>query len=199
MLESLANLPNLPNLSGIFATLLNVATETNRHVDATPLEGRSFAIAIDELPQDIAIKVENGKVIGLTEDEVIGADVTVSGNIKAIINMIQNEETGLDSDELYIAGKVSTAKYFQHFLASLSVDWQGFFAKFLPDELASKTADAIEQGIEFAKGSGEKLAESLRTYLLDEKKLLVTQSEFQQFKQQVQQLHHRLDTLLNQV
>ncbi len=192
-------LPSLPNLSDIFATLLNLATETNHQVDVSPLEGRSFAISIDELPQDIAIKVENGKVIGLNEDEVIGADVTVSGNIKAIINMIQDEETGLDSDELYIAGKISTAKYFQHFLASLSVDWQGFFAKFLPDELASKTADVVEQGIEFAKGSGEKLAESLRTYLLDEKKLLVRKSEFQHFTQQIQQLHQQLDLLLKQL
>ncbi len=188
----------LPSLSTIFSSLLNLAAETNRQADVRPLEGRSFSISIDEFPQDIAIKVENGKIIALDEDEIINADVTISGNVQAIINMIQDEESGLDSDELYIAGKISTAKHFQHFLASLSVDWQGFFAKFLPDDLASKTADAVEQGIAFAKGSGEKLAESLRTYLLDEKKILIAQSEFHQFKQQIKQFNEQLDRLLKQ-
>lgn len=187
-----------PSLSKLFSVLLNLAAETNRQADISPLEGRSFAIAIDELPQDIGIHVKNGKVLPLEAAEIVTADVTVSGNVKAIINMIQNEETGLDNDELYIAGKISTAKHFQHFLASLSVDWQGFFAKFLPDELATKTADAVEQGLQFAKGSGEKLLENLRKYLIEDKQLLVSQAEFQELKQQIQQLNHHLDKLLHQ-
>lgn len=187
-----------PSLSKLFSVLLNLAAETNRQADITPLEDRSFAIAIDELPQDIGIHVKNGKVLPLEAAEIVTADVTVSGNVKAIINMIQNEETGLDNDELYIAGKISTAKHFQHFLASLSVDWQGFFAKFLPDELATKTADAVEQGLQFAKGSGEKLLENLRKYLIEDKQLLVSQAEFQELKQQIQQLNHSLDKLLHQ-
>lgn len=186
------------SLSHLFATLLNLAAETNRQADLAPLEGRSFAVAIDELPQDIAISVEGGKISALDENTDGEADVTISGNIKAILNMIKNEESGLDSDELYIAGKISTAKHFQHFLASLSVDWQGFFDKFLPEELAGKAADALEQGLHFAKGSGEKLAESLRVYLIDKKQLLVSQSAFDDFKQQLEQFNQRLDKLLKQ-
>ncbi len=188
-------LPRL-SLSHLFAALLNLAAETNRRADVAPLEGRSFAIVIDELPQDIAIRVANGKVLALDEDKVIHADVTVSGNIKAIVNMIQDEASGLDSDELYITGKISTAKYFQHFLASLSVDWQGFFGKFLPDTMAGKAAEATEQGLHFVRGGGEKLVAGLRTYLLEEKKLLVTRSEFKQLQRQIHQLHQYLDELL---
>lgn len=187
----------LPSLSKGFATLLNLATKTNQQIDMTPLEGRSFSLAIDELPQDIAIKIENGKVEELSAENL--ADVTISGNIKAIINMIQDEADGLDSDELYISGKIGAAKHFQHFLADLSIDWQGFFSQFLPKEIADKTAEAVEQGIHFAKASAEQLAENVKHYILSDKKLLVTRSEYLQFKQETEQLTEKIEQLLKQL
>lgn len=187
-----------PSLSKLFAMLLNLAIDINQDADTDALEGRSFAVAIDELPQDIGITVENGKVVALDDAHIPDADVTVSGNIKAIINMIQNED-GLDNDELYIAGKISTAKHFQHFLASLSIDWQGFFAKFMPEDSASKFADAIEQSIHFAKGSAEQFGEGLKKYLLEDKKLFVTRTEFEALRDSVDALNARLDALLEKL
>lgn len=191
-------LPTL-SLSTIFTKLLNLAVETNPNIDLLPLEGRSFAITIDELPQDIGIKVINQHIIALTDDEIASADVTVSGNIRAIINMIQNESDGLENDDLYIAGKISTAKNFQHFLASLRIDWQGFFAKFLPEQVAYKTADVVEQSLQFAKGSSEQLIDSLKSYLLEDKKLFVSRSEFKQHQTTLLTFTHRLDAILQQL
>lgn len=186
-------------LSTIFAKLLNLAAETNEQIALTALEGRSIAISIDEFPQDIAIKISQGVVLPIDDDEQADVDVTISGNIKAILNMIQHEETGLDSDELYIAGKISTAKQFQHFLASLSIDWEGFFGRFLPESLANKTAEAVQQGIHFAKGSAEQITQSLQDYLIDEKKLFVTQAEFNEFSSGITVLNRRLETLLDKL
>ncbi|MGY0400207.1 MAG: SCP2 sterol-binding domain-containing protein, partial [Ostreibacterium sp.] len=157
------------SLSKLFARLINIATSYNKTTDLTPLEGCSFVIAVDELPQDIGIHVAKGKILALSGDEMSQADVTVSGNIKAIINMIQNEGTAFDSDELYIAGKISTAKHFQHFLATLVIDWQSFFSQFMSEKLANKTADALTQGIHFAKGGAEQLKQDFKRYLLEDK------------------------------
>lgn len=186
------------SLSKLFAMLLNLAVDLNQQADTAVLEGRSFAVAIDELPQDIGIKVENGKIVALADEHIPDADVTVSGNIKAIINMIQNED-GLDSDELYIAGKISTAKHFQHFLASLSVDWRGFFAKFMSEDNAGKFADAVEQSLHFAKGSAEQFGEGLKKYLLEDKQLFVTRTEFETLRDSVDTLNARLDALLQKL
>ncbi|PIE45748.1 MAG: hypothetical protein CSA44_02015 [Gammaproteobacteria bacterium] len=189
----------LPSFSNVFAALLNLAAQSNTNIDTATIEGRSFVITIDEFPQDIGIKVKNGKVLALDDDEVSLADVTFSGNIKAIINMIKNEETGLDSDELYVTGKISAAKNFQHFLASLAIDWQGFFNQFLPDEMAEKTATFVEQGITVTRGNIEQLSQKLKHYLLEEKKIVLTRQEFSTWRQQVDDLHTRLDLLINQL
>lgn len=183
-----------PTLSKWFAALLNMATINNAKVDISALEGRSFAIAIDELPQDIAVKIENAQVYALADEAIATVDVTVSGNIKAILNMIRDED-GLDADELYIAGKISTARHVQHFLSSLSIDWQGFFARFLPESTAIKAADAIEQGIHFAKGSAENFAESLKRYVIEDKRLLVARHELEQFSEDLQRFEQRLNAL----
>lgn len=181
-----------PSLSAVFATLLNLAAANNRYVEVAPLSGRSFVIAINELPQDIAITVENDKFTALADDDITHADVTISGSIKAVVNMIQDAD-GLDNDELYIVGKIAAAKQLQHFLASLSVDWQGFFSRFLPDEIAAKVADACEQGLHFARGGAEQLAEALKRYIIEDQQLLVRRQEMQQLRNDIAKLQLRLN------
>lgn len=186
-------------LSRLFVQLLNLARRTNTAVDLSPLEGRSFVLSIDELPQDIAIMVENQQITVLPETQIPTADVTISGNVKAIIAMIQDTDDGLDSDELYIAGKMNTAKRFQTFLASLSVDWENFLGQFLPADIAQKGAAVIEQSIHFTKGGMEQLSQSLQHYLLHDKKILLTQAELQHFSKDVAAIHQRLDDWIAQL
>lgn len=183
----------LPSLSRALVGLLNAVIEENAAFDLNQLEGRSLAITIDELPQDIAFQVQNQRLQELPVEQLHTADVTISGNIKAIINMLQDADTGLESDELYITGKISTAKHFQHFLSSLSLDWQAIFRKMLPEPLAEKVGDAVTQGLHFSKGAAEQMGERLKTYLLDEKKYLVRKSELAQLSQDIQALHQQLD------
>lgn len=186
-------------LSRLFAQLLSLAHRHNAAVDLSPLEGRSFVLSIDELPQDIAIVVENQHITVLPAEQIPVADVTISGNVKAILAMIQDTDEGLDSDELYIAGKMNTAKRFQTFLASLSVDWESFLSQFLPTEIAQKGTAAIEQSIHFAKGGAEQLRQSLQHYLIHDKKILVTQAELQDFSKDIAAIHQRLDNLITQL
>lgn len=186
-------------LSRIFAQLLNLAHRNNSELDIAPLEGRSFVLSIDELPQDIAIVVQNNTITSLPEEHIPEADVIISGNIKAILAMIQDTDDGLESDELYIAGKINTAKRFQTFLGSLSVNWENFLNQFLPDDMAQKGAAAIEQGLHFAKGSVEQLNQHLQHYLIHEKKILVTQSELHELKQSIKTLNQRLDNCFNKL
>ncbi len=185
----------LPSFSVVLVNLLNAVIEGNHELDLTNLEGRSLAISIDESPQDIAFYVENQQLKALEESQIHTADVTISGNIKAIINMLQDEDTGLDSDELYITGKISTAKYFQHFLASLSLDWQRIFQKVLPEPAAEKVGNAVAQGIHFSKGAAEQCSEQLRNYLVNEKKYLIKKEELVELAKDIHRLNQRLDSL----
>lgn len=182
-----------PSFSVAFATLLNAASKVHPDIDTAALEGRSFCVAIDELPQDIAIRVDEGLVVALEEAEV--ADVTISGSLKAIVYMISHTEDGLENDDLYIAGKISTARQFQQFLAGFSLDWQRFFAQFMPEAQAAKTAAAVEQGLHVAKGSAEQLGQGIKDYLLHEKKLVVQQPELDELADGIAELHQRLDEL----
>lgn len=187
----------LPTLSNAFATLLNIANKTHPVIDTSVLEGHSFCLAIDELPQDIAIRIDNERVLVLDEAEV--PDVTISGSLKAVLYMIANEQDGLENDDLYISGKISTARQFQHFLSGFSLDWQAFFAQFMSDDNASKTAEALEQGLHAAKGGVDELKAGLKRYLIDEKKLLVARPELDKLAAEITRLHERLDQLLTQV
>ncbi len=182
------------SLSKIFASVLNLASDNAKETNIDELENRSFAIAIDEFPQDIGIRAENGKIYPLSDEEIPNADVMISGNVKAVLNMIQNRD-GLESDELYIAGKISTARCFQNFLSNLAIDWQGLFEKFMSPEAAKKSVDALAQGVHFAKASKDKALEGLRTYLIEDKKLFVSRSELDDLKGDICELRQRLDAL----
>lgn len=186
----------LPSLSKAFAALLNLAAKVQPQIDITPLEGRSFTVAIDELPQDIAICVENGRVNAIADEQLADVDVIISGSLKAVIYMITHENDGLENDDLYIMGKISTARQFQHFLASLTLDWQGFFAQFMPDDKAAKAADAVEQGLHVAKGSAEQLGRGIKNYVINDKKWVVTNDELDALRADIQALNRRLDALL---
>ncbi len=187
----------LPTLSQAFAGLLNLARKTQPHIDTAPLEGHSFCIAIDELPQDISFTVVEGRVEALSDNVV--PDVTISGSLKAIVYMITHENDGLENDDLYVAGKIASARQVQHFLASFSLDWQAFFNQFMPDNMASKTAAAVEQGFQAARGGVETLGLRLKDYLIKEKQVVVQQSELEHFANEVKSLHQRLDDLSQRV
>lgn len=187
----------LPTLSNAFATLLNIANKAHPTIDTHAIEGRSFCVAIDELPQDIAIRIDNGRVVALEDNEV--PDVTISGSLKAILYMITNEQDGLENDDLYISGKISTARQFQQFLAGFSLDWQGFFSQFMSDDNATRAASVVEQGIHVAKGGAEALKTHLRSYLIDDKKILVTRPEFDEWADGVSVLFSRIDHLLTKI
>ncbi len=187
----------IPTLSEAFSALLNVAAKTQPHIDTGTLEGRSLCVAIDELPQDVSIRIEAGRVVPLAEDEL--PDVTISGSLKAIIYMISHENDGLENDDLYIAGKIGTARQFQHFLASFSLDWQAFFNQFMPEGMASKTAEAVQQGLHVARGGVEELGQRVKDYVINDKQWLVTQPEFEQLREGIADFNHRLDVLLNRL
>lgn len=188
-----------PSLSVVFAKLLALAIRANPTVDTSHLEGRSFALNIDEFPQVIGIKFEHNQISALNHDALSTADVTLSGNIKAILTMIKGDEDSLNNEDLYLAGKMSSAKHFQQFLSALSVDWQGFFSQILPSPLAEKTAEAVEQGLDFAKDGLETLTQQLKCYLIEDKKLFISRAEFESLHQQTRQLVNRIERLrLNQ-
>ena len=186
----------IPSFSKVFSILLNIANKATQNTDIENLEGRSFVIAINEFPQNIGIAVEEKKIIPLDDEKIANADVIISGNLRAVLNMVQNESNDLDSDELYISGKMNTAKNFQHFMANLAIDWQHFFAQMLPPDAARKTSEAIEQGILFAKSSKDQLVDKLSVYLLEEKKLIITKNELYQHKNDLQQFCDRLDKMI---
>lgn len=183
------------SLSQLFAAVLNMAVKANPDADTTVLEGRSFAIAIDELPQDIAITIENAQIIAVPEEAVSNADVIVSGNIKAILEMIKNQDDGLEDDALYISGKISTAKRFQQFLGTLGMNWQVFLTQFMSEDKANKLAEAIEQSLHVAKGGAEQLGEGLKNYIMHDKQWLVRQVELDELSRGIAALHQRIDEL----
>ncbi len=185
----------LPSLSHLFAGLLNIAVKLHPEADTTALHGHSFAIAIDELPQDIAIRVQDGKIVAVAEAEVADVDVIVSGNLKAVLKMLQDEEAGLDNDALYISGKISTLKRFQHFINGLGIHWQAFFAQFMDDNKAAKLTQAIEQSLHVAKGGIEQLGQGIKQYVIDDKQWLVSQAELDEFSRAITMFYQRLDRL----
>lgn len=182
------------NLSKAFVALLNLGLKAQPNINIESLEGRSFAIAIDELPQDIAIRIENATISAVEEQDIPQVDVTISGSLKAIIAMIQNSDDGLESDDLYIIGKISTAKLFQQFLASFSLDFQSFFAQFMSEENASKTATFVEQGLHVAKGGIERVGMCIKEYV-EKKQLVVNNTELSAMRDEIMQLHQRIDAL----
>ncbi len=186
-----------PSLSQLFAGLLNLASRTQPDIDQTHLVGRSFCLAIDELPQDIGIVFTEDAIKALPENTL--PDVTISGNVAAIVAMITDKEDGLESDALYIAGKISTAKHFQRYLSQFTLDWQYLFSKFMNETTATKTAEAVEQALHVAKGGAEQVQAAIKDYILEEKKWLVKQDELEAFSQGIAQLQRQIHQLSSRI
>lgn|GEM_PF-6491975 len=186
------------SLSAVFAKLFNLASKQQDNIDLSTLEGRYFTLAIDELPQDINLLVENQQFLPVTKRHTVEehtADVVISGNIKAVLAMLQGQ-SNIESDDLHITGKISVARDFQRLLSQIASNWQTLCHRFIDAERFSQFSENIEQGIHFAHGSLEKGINAACEHFIKHKKWLVSREEFNDFCQQLGDVENRLEALL---
>ena len=126
------------------------------------------------------------------------AATVISGKLSAFIAAAAAEHSSdsIFKGELNFSGDINTAKQFQSFAQSLNIDWHEPLAQVLGDPIAHTLATGLEKFSTWFGQTIESVNQDISEYVQEEAKVTPSQSEQQQFFQQVDQLRSKSDRLL---
>jgi|GEM_PF-6257362 len=153
-----------------------------------PFEGKIICFQIEHFPTlYFQIYPEGVKVVSALPDDK--CDTTFSGSLNAFISMIFTKNRVQQG--LHIRGDLECAKALYDTWRHLDLDFEGALAKYVGGDLARGLSEGFTQSHDWLKKTVATRAQDLGVYFQDEKKLLPTPIEIEDFFLDVD--HLRLD------
>jgi len=159
-------------------------------------EGKRVQIKIDDLQLEYNFYFLDNE---LFVSEIAHQSITASinGNLNDFLSALAAEHSSdaVFKGQLNFTGDVNTAKQFQTFAQSLNIDWHEPLAQFFGDPVGHTIASGITKLSEWLIDTGKTVQTDISEYLQEESRVTPSESEQQQFFQQVDQLRSRADRL----
>ena len=160
------------------------------------LEGKSIQVIVRELNLAIIFIVEqNNFLIGNEAQEKI--DCTISATILALLRLAVTD----DGDEstfgrdFEMSGDMDTGKQFYEILKKVDVDWEEILSKYTGDVVAHKVGNGARALTKWGKETVDRLGRDLTEYLQEESRQLPTQTEIDDYIQQVDEVRLAVDRM----
>lgn len=125
--------------------------------------------------------------------------VILTGSSFAFFNLSQSEaQQPLFTGEVIFHGEISTAQKFQQFWQALEIDWEDHLSKYTGDIIARQTSLAFKAGFQWLNQLKDTFLLNTPEYLQEEKRLLPTDIELENFYHQVDEITSRVERLAAQ-
>lgn len=132
--------------------------------------------------------------VELTTSNLVDADVTVSGNPLALMQMLFSDSVTLPKN-VTIAGDVALAQEIKSALKEIDVDWEEYVSQFLGDPLAHFLGNRFRGVKKWQKKAKQSMKRSLHDYIHEETRCVVGKEEVDPFLQEVDELKHSVERL----
>lgn len=186
-----------------------------------PIESAiNFALGLDEASQEKLLELDgylfeicftspqfsvfatvaeqHGKVrMILTDQAQTQADVTISGTAAAFINLMQQGMgmSAMSRNAIRIHGDVEAGQRIQRIIEQLDLDWEGLIAKHFGDMAAHKVGIVMRDVLNWAKQTNQYTQENIVDYFAHEKRMVLTQDEFDIMADELDELRASVDRL----
>jgi len=158
-----------------------------------PLAGRSLRVALRDTPVTVLCRFD---AEGLRLERDAGdeasetADASVDTSLAGLVSLAGSG--GKRSQDVAFQGDVGVIQEVKALFGDLEVDWEEQLSRITGDVVAHQAGEAVRQGREWGRRSGDSFLSSLGEFLTEERQLLPTEAELSRF---VDDVHHlRTDT-----
>jgi ubiquinone biosynthesis protein UbiJ len=155
------------------------------------LEGVTLRCELSPLDLQIYVLIKNAQ-ISLSTQGPESVDLTIKATLSALLEMAQTKRAG---SHISISGNAHLAQTLQQIISSLTIDWEGLLAEHLGDLVARQVSGAFEKFKNFTQRLISTTFADTADYLVDEKQLLPSKTEADQFYQDVTTLRYAADRL----
>jgi len=188
-------------LCSVLEIIVNQALALNIHGVAilSKLEQKTLSVNLTELGFPLSFSINQQEVLVSTLTE--RSDCTIDTSIKTLLDLKKEQQITelIKQEKLDVYGDIKIAQQFANIAESLEIDWGSELAKHIGDIPAFKLTQLqrfIGNKLRFA--SNQIQADSSE-WLLHEKKLLITHSQIDDFKQQVEKTSQATNRLSNRI
>ncbi len=190
--------------SSIFVSVCNQALAKLLALDRAlkpkldALDGRSLKVELGAL--HFAVVLSNGSLrlspVALDEADSTQFDLEVKTQLQSVLQMAFERISGQKSTQigrLHVSGDAEFAKLLQEALRDYQPDLDQPFSDVFGDVIGFQLARGMRNAASFAVQRGKRLAETVRDYALDEARIVVSQTEIEQFCEQVDDVRDRAE------
>lgn len=175
-----------------------LALDDGMPVKIAPLEGKVLEVVINPLNTYFFLSFQQGKVTLLPYYEGI-PDTVIHSNPLGLIRLSLLPASKLRSvfnDNIRISGDVELGQQVKALFDNVEIDWEGHLAHFTGDVVAHQIGSWVRGGREFNRRLMSSFKRSMTEYLQEERKLVPTPQEVQDFFHDVDDLVLRLERLV---
>jgi ubiquinone biosynthesis protein UbiJ len=155
------------------------------------LEGVTLRCELSPMNIQVFVLVKNAQIMLSTHGPET-VDLTITATPSALLEMAQTKRAG---PNIAISGNAHLAQTLQQIMSSLTIDWEGLLAEHLGDLAAKQVSTVFDKLKNFTQRFVSTTLSDTADYLVDEKNLLPSQIEAEQFHQAVTTLRYDADRL----
>ena len=160
------------------------------------LDGTGGLIAVELQNPELSIRlsiVANGiEIVSNYEDR---PDLTLRADLPALMELSKAGHDPILDGRVQAEGDLLLAGVLQQLIVVLTSDWEARLAPFVGDMLAHKIGAATRGFSAWAANTHVRNTEDIGEYLQEEKRILVTRSEWRELEQDTDTLREDLDRL----
>ena len=159
------------------------------------LEQKTLTLILAELNFPISLSVNNATILvsGLTER----TDCTIKTSIKTLQELKTKQQLTelIKQDKLDLSGDIKVAQQFASLAENLDIDWQSELATHIGDVPTHKLMLLGKKVVDKFKFASQQINADASEYIVHEKRLVVTRSQVEQFKEHVTQVSNQADNI----
>ncbi len=157
------------------------------------LDGRSLRLSVDGTGLQIIFAVINGSVV-VTTGEQEDPDATISGLPFSLLRMVGDDpEAVIRSGTVKITGNPVIADEFRNLFHLTRPDWEEELSRYTGDVIAHELGLGTRRLRSWGRRAARTLARSMGEYLSEESRLVVSDTELEEFCGEVDQLSAAVD------
>ena len=178
--------------------LLNQAikTDLDHALLLKPLHGKSLLVDITDWQLKLLfLPIDDRIYLRLNSDTA--ADATLHATAQQFIAFArQAQQPGaLQQHKLQVSGDLATLQAYQTFFQQLNLDWETWLASLIGNNAAAGIGKSLKHMLRWQRNAFENTCQDLTEYLQEEKRLLITREELEDFYQELAQFRQDLDRL----
>ena len=157
------------------------------------LEGRTLCLSVDGTALKVIFEVANGRV-DVTTGDIEDPDATISGLPFSLLRMVGDDpEAVIRSGTVKITGNPVIADEFRGLFHLTRPDWEEELSRYTGDVIAHELGLGTRRLRSWGRRAAQTLARSMGEYLSEESRLVVSDTELEEFCADVDQLSAAVD------